>query len=152
MAHCERADQKAERDCGNTDHIANGRLVPLCQAADDRQDDQAQDVVDHRRPQHDLAFRLVQPAEIVEHAGRNADARGRQRGAGHDTLKIVLIEQMADKVSSRKGEHDPNNRHRGRRRAGPQQLHQVRFQPDLKQENHHPDFLQEMEDGRLRRW
>ena len=49
-----------------------------------------------------------------------------------------------------KGSTTPTIGHRGRRRAGPQQLDQVGFQPDLEQENHHADFLQEMEDGRLR--
>ena len=71
-------------------------------------------------------------------------------GAGHDTFGAFQAEEMADEVPSGKGQHDAGNGHRGRRCAGPQQLDQVGFQPDLEQENHHADFLQEMKDGVLR--
>ena len=57
---------------------------------------------------------------------------------------------MADEVPAGKGQHDAGNGHCRRRCAGPQQLDQVGFQPDLEQEDHHADFLQEMENGRLR--
>ena len=83
------------------------------QSADDREDDQAQDVVDHRRAEDDLAFRRMQTAEIVEHAGRNADAGGRERRACDDALLVLQIERATNEIPSgeRQGDaHDSDHR------------------------------------------
>ncbi len=87
--------------------------------------------------------------QVVEHSRGNAHAGGGERGPGNDTNEVSQAKPVADEISAGKGKHHPGNGHRRRRRAGPQQLHEVGFQADLEQQDHHPDFLQKVKDSGL---
>ena len=74
---------------GAEDNPRDGEAGDLCpsggrrghQAAHHRQDHQPQDVVQNRRAEDDLPLRGVRHAEILQHAGGDPHASGRQRRA-----------------------------------------------------------------------
>ena len=131
----ERADEEAERF--GRDHRDHSRAQGLVfrHAADDREDDQAENVVDHRGAEHDLAFGVVQPAQVIQHPPGDADAGGRQRRPGQDTFFLVLTEPVADHVSAGKRKHHAHDSHHRRGAARAEQLHEVGFQTDFKQQD-----------------
>ena len=55
----------------------------------------AEDVVDHSRTQHHLAFGAVLAADIAQDAHRYADAGGRERTAHEQRQQRVLSERIA---------------------------------------------------------
>ena len=75
----EGTQQEAERARGRLDDAVTGDVASFGQSGDNRQDQEAEDVVDHGGAQDDLPFRVAQPAQVGEHPGRDPDAGGRQR-------------------------------------------------------------------------
>ena len=68
----------------------------MSQAADHRQHQQSEHVVDHRRGENDLAGDGVQQAFGREHLGGDADAGGDHRGADEDRFVRRLAPQEQD--------------------------------------------------------
>ncbi len=62
-------------------------------AGDDGEDDQPEDVVDHRRAEDDARLPRRHLAEVGEDARGDADAGGAERGADEDVRQVVLLGQ-----------------------------------------------------------
>jgi hypothetical protein len=116
---------------------------------DDREDDETQDVVDHRGPQDRLALAALDRSEVAQHSGGDADARGRERGADEQVDEQGALRQQPcrDAPPERHRGHDAEHGDQERGRAHPDESPQVGLQPDLEEQQQHADLGQEVQRG-----
>ena len=132
-----------EKDRRLGDHDADGGVrkraaeIRGChEAAHDGQDDQSFDVIDDRGAHDDARFSRLRPAEILHDAGRNPDARRRQRRAQEDMRVHAGRRDQpgADSPAKNKWTDDAHRRDQERGQANLQHLGDRRFEADLKQQ------------------
>ena len=145
----QRGDEEAERQGGDDGNLADGRLLSGGQAADHRQDDQAQDVVDHRGPSTIwLSGSCRRPRSLSTRAVMPTLVAVRAAPATID-LDLRQAEKWQTRYPPANGSTTPAMATAVDDAPARSNWTQVGFQPDLEQEDHHADFLQEMQDGGL---
>ena len=87
-------------------------------ARHDGQDDETENVVGDRRAEHGLRFDGRERAKVAEHAGGDADARRRQRGADEERFLAVHADRETDARARHQGNDHADERD-GERGAGP---------------------------------
>jgi hypothetical protein len=82
----------------------------------DREDDEADHVVEHGGAQDHLALAILQPPQVGEHARRDAHRRRRERRAHHEPDEWREPERKAGEVAERErhGDTDQRDREGGR--------------------------------------
>ena len=78
-----------------------------------RQDDDAENVIEHGGTDHDLALAAAQPAQFTENAGGDADAGGGHGRTGKDRQDQRHLEQQ-HQAGGAQGEGQQHTRHRHR--------------------------------------
>jgi hypothetical protein len=139
-AEHQRCGQEAEGEQGGQNDAPRRQVRARRQAGDDTQDDQAEDIVDDRSAQDNLALRLLEPAQVGEHAGGDSHARRGQGGPRDDRDQRGRAQEHADRVSQPERQDHPDQGDRRRSPPDPQQLTEVRLDPNGEQEDHHPQL------------
>ena len=125
-------------------------------ADDDREHDQAEDVVDDRGAEDDLRLGRLQPAEVLEDPRGDADAGGAQRGADEQRDRGGSPGSSSRDGAKPKHERDHDADHGDRQRArtdGEHLLHR-RLEPDHEQQQddsevrEHPHRERQQHDAR----
>ena len=115
-------------------------------AGDDGEDHQAEHVVDDRGAEDDARFPGLQPVEVGEHAGGDADAGGAQRGADEDVGEPRLAGAAPGPRPTSRGRTARRRRRRRRRRLDrptDSMSRDVRLEPDLEQQQDDADLRQD---------
>ena len=93
----------------------------------------------------------VHDPEVLEHAGGDADA-GRREGRPQEQVHVprgaVGHEDGGDRIAEGDGRDDPQHRDGDGGRADRQQLVEIALQPDLEQQQDHPDLGRDGQEGR----
>jgi len=100
-------------------------------ARDDREGDQAEDVVHDRGTEHHAGGGVLEPAEVREHAGGDAHAGGRQRGADEDGHETGMTEPAHEAEADREGHDDADQRDDDRLGPSLQEPCEIGLEPDL---------------------
>ena len=148
---------EAEEDDGAADDARDGEEGERFasrggrgEAGDEGQHDQAEHVVEDGCAEDDPALRALGLAEILEHAGGDADAGGGQRGADEDMrrLRAAGQEPGRDSPAERQGRGDTDERHEQGRGADPDEQADVGLEPHVEQQDEDSDLGQDLK-GRL---
>ena len=138
-------DEKPDRHARDSGHAAERDFRARRQSGHDREDHEADHVVDHRRPENDLSLRVLKPAEIGEHASGDADAGGGQRRRRDDRRRGPGFEPLAGPVAAGERQDHADGRHCGRRAADADELGQVSLQPDLEEQQNDAKFGEQVQ-------
>ena len=137
-------DDQQDRPHGNLDRAPGvGRVH---QAEDDRQHDEAKDVVHHRGAQDEVRLGRIQPADVLEHAGGQPDAGRRQRGPQkqmHVPRPATRQEDGRQRVAERDRGDDAQHCHRDGGGANRQQLVELALEPHLEQQKDYADLCRD---------
>ena len=138
-------ERKAEGETGGERDV---QVVDpaLGHAADHREHDQTEHVVDHGRRQDDAARAHVQQSARGQHLGRDSDAGGDHGRAGEDALQPRLAPKRADSPSGEEGHDDSGDCHQQRRAADLHQFRGLHFQPDAEEQKHHTEVGERMQE------
>ena len=135
----------------NGKHSRNGEFgdldFALGQAADDCQDQQPLDIVDHGRGQDDFARELVQKPARVQHLGGDAHA-GRDHGGAHENRSDRrLARQRHDSPTGHERADHAERGHQRRGSAHAQQLRGLDLEADAEQQEHGAQSGQRVQEG-----
>ncbi len=138
-----RANPEAERLGGNPGNMRNGKSDTIglrsYHAHHNRQDDNAQNVVKHRRGQNGNAFGRVQLAALPENTGADAYGCGRCHRAQEERLgvqpPIGNVEPNGAASAEVKGNNHAANPHQRARHGIAQEGGKIRLQTGEKQQN-----------------
>ena len=115
-------------------------------ARDDREREQAEDVVHDRGAQHHAGGGVLEPAEVGEHARGDAHAGGRQGGADEDGHETGMTEPAHEAEADREGHDDADHRDEDRLGPGLQEPREIGFEPHLEQEDQHAELGERVDD------
>ncbi len=128
-------------------HAANAS--PVDRAADDSQNDEAKDVVEHGGAQDGVGLRLVRSAGVLENPGADSDARRSDRG-GHEQLhegtRAGGHEPAGDPPEQQRADGPENGDPHGRDADANDVTHR-RIESDLEQEYQDPEARQHVDAG-----
>ena len=144
-AHGERYNQKAESECNDFGDAECGDAFARRQSADNGQNHQSQHVVHHCGAQNDLAFDILESAQVGQHPRGDADARSGECGAGDDGRQVVQPEQAANAVAQGERCDDADDGDRGRNASDFEQLTEIGFQSDFEKKNHNAQFGEQVQ-------
>ena len=104
-------------------------------------------VVDDGRAENDARFIALRPAEILEHARRDADARGGERRAEEDVRVDAGVRQepRADAPAEEERADDAKRRDEKRRAADLEHLRDRRLEADLEEQEDRAELRQRVE-------
>ena len=119
------------------------------EAGDHRQHHEPQDVVQDGRAENHLPLPAVQGAQVLQDPGRDADARGRQRRSDEQVGERGSLGQQPSRGPPPEDErrHHADCGHQRGGRPDPGEGPQVRLQPDVEQQDEHPDLGQHVKRG-----
>ena len=138
----------------NPEHCAHGHAGPPVRrrhgAADERQDDQPQDVVEHGGSQDDLRLPAMGLTEVLQDPGRDPDACRRERSADEDMGERGTLRQQPDREGPPQGEgrHHPDEADQERGGADAHQGTEVYLQTDIEEQDQHTHLGQDLQ-GRV---
>jgi hypothetical protein len=149
----ERPDEKQGRFGDNParglERQRHARIGRRDHTAHDRQDHEAQHVVDDGSAQDYASLTRLALAEVAQHAGRNPHTRRRQRRAEErvDVRAAVGQEQRPHPPPQR--ERRDHSKH-GNQECGTAHFHHVAhggLEPHLEQQQNHPELRERIDDG-----
>ena len=131
--------EKENRHTGDSRDVESADLTGGDDARDDGEDDQPEHVVDDGRAKDDLRLGDVKRFQILEHTGRDSDARGAKRGREKQMRGCGQFRKnpRADEVSQPERRYDSNERDDHGTRTDPDHLRDARLQTDHEQEQNH---------------
>ena len=107
-----------------------------------RQNDQPEDVVDHRRAEDDLRLFRLDLSDVFENPGGNADRRGGQGRTDEHVHERIGVRQKPPADSPAEEERNYHADSSDQERGDPDSHHFLDrgLQADLEQKNNHPDL------------
>src|SRR3972149_2066843 len=109
-----------------------------------RQHDKAQHVVDHRRPQDDAGRPRADEPGVLEHPGRDPDARRREHGAEEGVAQPgrLGMREPAQAEAEEHRRHHADDRHPRRGPAHREHLPRCRLEADPGEQKHRPQLAE----------
>src|SRR5690606_37082485 len=121
---------------------ASAAVIAGDKADDDRQGDDAQDVVQHGGTQDGDPFLGLKPSQFPQGLHRNADAGGHQHRSDKDGGGVVVAEQQSDPEAGEQGKDHPSDGRKGGTVCGAFEFVYIGFQAGEEHQQNDADFGQ----------
>lgn len=146
----DREEDESERDSKRLPHTDDREFLAGRHRADDAEQDEPEDVVDHSRAENHLRLVALQVPEVRQHARRDPDRRRCQRGAQKDRDRCRQPEQRTDAVPRRERQDYAGDSNRQRRPSHRKQTTNVCLESDQEEQEQDAQLRENVDERPVR--
>ncbi len=141
-----RENEEHSDESTDSQKVGAADVTVLAEVVEHRQQHHAENVIQHRGAENNLALDAMASAQVCQHADRDADTGRGQRASDHERRKQLEIESVvAHGKAKHEWQHESADCDDQRLAAGVDQAVQVGVEAHLEQQHDHADLGEHLE-------